>query len=110
MSCSVGYRQGSDPALLWLWLWHRPAAKAPIRPLAWKPPYAVGGALKKDKKIKKKNTHTHTNQTGAYKQLLRSFHSKILDKLLQSSRDVFAKPLESYNIETLSCTAEVTNT
>ena len=28
-----------DPALLWLWC--RPAAVAPIRPLAWEPPYAT---------------------------------------------------------------------
>ena len=34
-----------DPALLWLW--RRPAATAPIRPLAWEPPYAAGAALKK---------------------------------------------------------------
>ena len=36
-------------------LWRRPAATAPIRPLAWEPPYAVGTALKgqKDKKKKK---------------------------------------------------------
>ena len=27
-----------DPALLWLWC--RPAAIAPIQPLAWEPPYA----------------------------------------------------------------------
>ena len=40
-----------DPALLWLWC--RPAAKALIGPLAWKPPYAEGAFLKrqKDKKI-----------------------------------------------------------
>ena len=32
-----------------LWLWHRLAATAPIRPLAWEPPYAsgAGAALKK---------------------------------------------------------------
>ena len=36
-----------DPALLWLW--HRPAAAAPIGPLAWKPPYVEGAALKKKK-------------------------------------------------------------
>ena len=35
MICGVGRRQGSDPALLWLWL--RLAATAPIRPLAWEP-------------------------------------------------------------------------
>ena len=40
-----------DPALLWLW--HRPATTAPIRPLAWEPPYAMGAALKKIKKKKK---------------------------------------------------------
>ena len=31
-----------DPALLW----HSLAATAPIRPLAWEPPYATGAALK----------------------------------------------------------------
>ena len=29
-----------------LWLWCRPAAVAPIRPLAWELPYATGAALK----------------------------------------------------------------
>ena len=47
MSCGVGRRHSSDPMLLWLW--HRPAAIAPIRPLAWEPPYAAGAALKKKK-------------------------------------------------------------
>ena len=46
---------GWDPAWLWLWLWHRPAALAPIRPLAWELPHAVGAALKSKKKKKKKN-------------------------------------------------------
>ena len=41
-----------DPA--WLWLWWRPAAAAPIRPLAWEPPRAAGAALKKKKKRKEK--------------------------------------------------------
>ena len=43
-----------DKALLWLW--YRLVARAPIRPLAWEPPYAAGMALKrhKDKKEKKK--------------------------------------------------------
>ena len=31
------------------WLWCRPAAVALILPLAWEPPNAVGGALKKNK-------------------------------------------------------------
>ena len=52
----MGRRRGSD--LVLLWLWYRPAATAPIRPLAWEPPYAAGLALKrqktKDKKKKKR--------------------------------------------------------
>ena len=47
MSCGVGHSRGLDLACLWLW--HRPAAVAPIRPLAWGPPYAVGAALKRQK-------------------------------------------------------------
>ena len=43
-----------DPALLWLW--HRPVATAPIRPLAWEPPYASGAAQEKAKR-QKKNAH-----------------------------------------------------
>ena len=52
MSCGVGHRRGSDPALLWLW--RRPAAIAAIRPLAWKPPYAAGAAQEMAKRPKKK--------------------------------------------------------
>ena len=48
MSCGVGHRCSLDPALLWLWC--RPAAVGPIRPLAWELPYAVGKALKRKKK------------------------------------------------------------
>ena len=52
MSCGVGRRHSSDLALLWLWC--RPAATAPIRPLAWEPPYATGAALEEDKEKKEK--------------------------------------------------------
>ena len=51
MSCGVGCRLSSDPALLWLW--YRPAAASLIRSLAWELPYAVGAALKSKKKKKK---------------------------------------------------------
>ena len=39
VSCAVGQRHGSDPALLGLW--HRPTAAAPMRPLVWELPYAT---------------------------------------------------------------------
>ena len=51
MSCGIGRRHSSDPTLLWLW--HRLAAIAPIRRLAWEPPYAAGVALEKTKRQKK---------------------------------------------------------
>ena len=54
VSCGVGCRRGSDPALLWLW--RGPVAAALIRPLAWEPPYAVGAAQRNSKKTKKKKT------------------------------------------------------
>ena len=47
VSCGVGHRCGSD--LLFLWLWCRLGAVAPIGPLAWEPPYAAGVALKRQK-------------------------------------------------------------
>ena len=40
----LGRRGSLDLALLWLW--YRPAATALIPLLAWKPPYAMGVALK----------------------------------------------------------------
>ena len=43
VSCGVGHRHGSDPALLWLW--RRPAATAPIRSFARALPYAAGKML-----------------------------------------------------------------
>ena len=51
MICGAGCSGGSD--LLLLWLWHRTAAVAPVQPLAWELPYAIGAALKSQKKKKK---------------------------------------------------------
>ena len=47
MSCDVGHRCSLDPALLCLW--HRLAAVALIRPLAWDFPHAMDMALKSQK-------------------------------------------------------------
>ena len=41
-----------------LWLWRRPVATVPIRPLAWEPPCATGVALEKAKR--------QTNKTMKY--------------------------------------------
>ena len=50
MSCGVGRRDSLD--LMLVWLWHRLAVIAPIQPLAWELPYAVGAAPKSKKKKK----------------------------------------------------------
>ena len=45
-------------------LWHRPAAVAPIGPLAWEPPYATDAAFKSKKiyiYIRKKSTCCYVN-------------------------------------------------
>ena len=60
MSYGVGHRCGSDLVLLWLWC--RPAAVAPIQPLAWDLPYAAPVALKIKKKKKKKKSEVRNGR------------------------------------------------
>ena len=60
MSCGVVCRCGLDLAVRWLQL----AAVAPIRPLAWEPPYAEGAALKRKKKKKWTLFKTKSSVTG----------------------------------------------
>ena len=55
-------QQAKDLALLWLW--RRLAATAPIQPLAWEPPCALGVALKRQKK--KKKLHSVCSCTAFY--------------------------------------------
>ena len=65
MSCGVGRRCSSNPALLWLW--SRPAATALIGPLAGEPPYASSAALKrKTKRPKKKKKKKEVNLKTLY--------------------------------------------
>ena len=52
LSCGIGCRHSVDPTLLWC----RLAAAAPIQPLAWEPPYAMGVALKRQKTKNKQKT------------------------------------------------------
>ena len=47
MNCGVGRSPSWNMVLVWLW--HRLAAAALIRPLTWELPYAVGVALKRKK-------------------------------------------------------------
>ena len=102
MSCGVGCRCSLDTALLWLWC--RPAATAPIRPLAWEPPYAVGTALekakrqkKKKKKKKKKESHDlgRSNLRGNYNYYCKDLRGWLMSrKLKQTNKLLYQKPRE----------------
>ena len=59
MSCGVGCRHGLDLEWLLLSLWL--AALAPIWPLAWELPYAMGVALKSKQTNKQKTKKTANN-------------------------------------------------
>ena len=70
---SIHEDSGSTPGLArWVkdpelpWLWHRPAAAAPILPLAWEPPcpqvQPLGGKKKKGKRLEKDLTWDYTMQ------------------------------------------------
>ena len=58
MSCGIGHRHGSNPALLCLW--HRPAGIAPTLSLACELPHASGVVLKSKKKKIQKNLQNRT--------------------------------------------------
>ena len=58
VSCGILHRCSSDPKLLCLW--YRPAATAPIRPLAREPPCAEGVALEKTERQEKEQTLNKT--------------------------------------------------
>ena len=64
VSSGIGGRHSSDLVLLWLWC--RPVAIAPIRPLAWELPYAVGAALKRQKDQKKKKKRRRRRRRRTY--------------------------------------------
>ena len=73
MSCGVGCRYVSDPELLWLWC--RLVATAQIRPLAWKPPYAMGMALQKKKK---KNSPVVAKPS--FREILHHFQGRMMEE------------------------------
>ena len=96
--CGVGHRCGLDPALLWLWLWRRPAAVALIRPPAGNFHMPQVRPQKTKNKINLKKdvyicVHTHT---CTHKQLtsIPYFHQCIYILLL-----IFSLPLDKENIK-----------
>ena len=102
MSCGVGHIWGSDLVLRWLWC--RPAAAAPIGPLAWEPPYAVDAALKGLKK--KKNKEKRKNKSRSTKTpSLPCFPCSATGFLCANSTDGSTNPLP--HPHTSSCKEEL---
>ena len=91
MSCGVGHRHGSDLALLWLWC--RPAGAAPIQPLAWELPCAVGVALKKEKKRRGKEI-----MKGFMIQFRSVRHRRGISKLLRKLLEEMFCPVADYAV------------
>ena len=91
VSCGVDCRCGSDPVLLWVW--HRLAAAAPIRPLAWELPCAAGAALK-SKTAKNKNRLKNKSKEG--KQRKKGGRKKYIH--LESSTDKILNIISPYPI------------
>ena len=69
-SRSVGRRCGSDPGMLWLWC--RPAAAAPLPPIAWELLFAAGRAVKTKKKQQPPPEKNPTHYADHIHPLLRS--------------------------------------
>ena len=57
--CEVPHKRTRNAPFALLWLWCRPAAVAPIGPLAWEAPYATGAVQEKAKKKKKRKKEIH---------------------------------------------------
>ena len=112
MSCGVGRRHSSDPVLLWLWC--RPVATPLVRSLAWELPYAVGEALKKKTKKKKKNDPFNklfkyakrivNSRHEVIQQLSRTYSSYITGTLCpMNSKSSFPPPPASGNHHSTFC-------
>ena len=92
VSCDVGHRQGLDP----VWLWDRPAATAPIRPLAWEPPYAMGTALKRQKDKKEKEKKERKEVPGSLQAHVPSICGSTQGEGLSISTPRLQEPLEPH--------------
>ena len=91
VSSGVGRRHSSDPVLLCLWI--RLASVAPIPPLAWELPFAMGEALKRHIHMQKKNLQNRNR--------LKDFETKFIIILLTKGSIVLRKS-EFLGIKTLT--------
>ena len=90
-----------------LWLWRRPAATAPIRPLAWEPPYAAGVAqeMAKRQKKKKKMWYIYTMQyyTVITKKKVMPFAATWMELENLTLSEMSQKDKDKYHMLSLIC-------
>ena len=79
---------------MFLWLWHRQAAVAPIRPLAWDLLCAAGVALKKKSK---KEIWRHTQRTPCEDEANEAIHLQAKEP--QRSKTASTPPEEGESLE-----------
>ena len=96
MSCGVGRRHGLTPMLLWLWC--RPAATAPIRPLVWEPPYAVREALEKEKRQKRKKAKKKKKKNPVVPLMVLGARHKFTDSGILINRTPSRIDIEKFTI------------
>ena len=85
-----------------LWLWHRLAATALIRPLAWELIYAGGVALEKAKKKKKNPKQTNKTQK-TNKKKLKNKNDMIISINTGKAFDKIQHPLKTFQEFELWC-------
>ena len=84
-------------------LWHRPAATAPVGPLAWNPPYALKRQKKKKKKKKKKKWKNSSRIYNNYV-LMRicQKNSKYIEKMFKLQREIYKSIMLMWQILNIS--------
>ena len=85
---------------MWLWLWHRPVAEAPIHPVTRELPYAIDVTIQRKKKKRRLNARIKAYDLGAFSWNLRNPPSLFLFILKLSN-------MRSSRAFLLSCSKEM---
>ena len=92
------------------WLWCRPTAAAPIRPLAWERPYAISAALKgKKRKLPSKKSPGPDGFTGEIYQTFKEEITTVLHKFFQKIEKEGMLSISFYEARTTVIRLDITS-